>query len=224
MDSLIKVKNVSKFYASGDKKISVLEDINFNINNQEFVAIMGASGSGKSTLLSLLAGLDRPSTGEILVEGLNICAFNERKLAEYRNKKVGMVFQNYNLITSLNAIENIKVPLYLNHNKIDIRKRASELLSIVGMENKGNSSIAQLSGGEQQRVAIARALSCNPILLLADEPTGALDSINSTNIINLFRDLNTNLGMTIIMVTHDYEIAKKSDRIIYIKDGFIRSY
>lgn len=224
MDSLIKVKNIGKFYASGDKKISVLEDINFNINNQEFLAIMGASGSGKSTLLSLLAGLDRPSTGEILVEGLNICAFNERKLAEYRNKKVGMVFQNYNLITSLNAIENIKVPLYLNHNKIDIRKRASELLSIVGMENKGNSSIAQLSGGEQQRVAIARALSCNPILLLADEPTGALDSINSTNIINLFRDLNTNLGMTIIMVTHDYEIAKKSDRIIYIKDGFIRSY
>ncbi|HGP0548489.1 TPA: ABC transporter ATP-binding protein [Streptococcus pyogenes] len=224
MDSLIKVKNVSKFYASVDKEISVLEDINFNINNQEFVAIMGASGSGKSTLLSLLAGLDRPSTGEILVEGLNICAFNERKLAEYRNKKVGMVFQNYNLITSLNAIENIKVPLYLNHNKIDIRKRASELLSIVGMENKGYSSIAQLSGGEQQRVAIARALSCNPILLLADEPTGALDSINSTNIINLFRDLNTNLGMTIIMVTHDYEIAKKSDRIIYIKDGFIRSY
>lgn len=224
MDSLIKVKNIGKFYASGDKKISVLEDINFNINNQEFVAIMGASGSGKSTLLSLLAGLDRPSSGEILVEGSNICAFNERKLAEYRNKKVGMVFQNYNLITSLNAIENIKVPLYLNHNKIDIRKRASELLSIVGMENKGNSSIAQLSGGEQQRVAIARALSCNPILLLADEPTGALDSINSTNIINLFRDLNTNLGMTIIMVTHDYEIAKKSDRIIYIKDGFIRSY
>lgn len=224
MDSLIKVKNVSKFYASVDKEISVLEDINFNINNQEFVAIMGASGSGKSTLLSLLAGLDRPSSGEILVEGSNICAFNERKLAEYRNKKVGMVFQNYNLITSLNAIENIKVPLYLNHNKIDIRKRASELLSIVGMENKGNSSIAQLSGGEQQRVAIARALSCNPILLLADEPTGALDSINSTNIINLFRDLNTNLGMTIIMVTHDYEIAKKSDRIIYIKDGFIRSY
>ena len=224
MDSLIKVKNIGKFYASGDKKISVLEDINFNINNQEFVAIMGASGSGKSTLLSLLAGLDRPSSGEILVEGSNICAFNERKLAEYRNKKVGMVFQNYNLITSLNAIENIKVPLYLNHNKIDIRKRASELLSIVGMENKGNSSIAQLSGGEQQRVAIARALSCNPILLLADEPTGALDSINSTNIINLFRDLNTNLGMTIIMFTHDYEIAKKSDRIIYIKDGFIRSY
>ncbi len=224
MDSLIKVKNIGKFYASGDKKISVLEDINFNINHHEFLAIMGASGSGKSTLLSLLAGLDRPSTGEILVEGLNICAFNERKLAEYRNKKVGMVFQNYNLITSLNAIENIKVPLYLNHNKIDIRKRASELLSIVGMENKGNSSIAQLSGGEQQRVAIARALSCNPILLLADEPTGALDSINSTNIINLFRDLNTNLGMTIIMVTHDYEIAKKSDRIIYIKDGFIRSY
>ena len=224
MDSLIKVKNIGKFYASGDKKISVLEDINFNINHQEFLAIMGASGSGKSTLLSLLAGLDRPSTGEILVEGLNICAFNERKLAEYRNKKVGMVFQNYNLITSLNAIENIKVPLYLNHNKIDIRKRASELPSIVGMENKGNSSIAQLSGGEQQRVAIARALSCNPILLLADEPTGALDSINSTNIINLFRDLNTNLGMTIIMVTHDYEIAKKSDRIIYIKDGFIRSY
>ncbi len=219
MTVMVNIKCLNKEVVVGGKKVSILRDINCSFNKGEFVAIMGASGSGKSTFLSLLAGLDRPTSGEIIVNDEDICDMSEKKLAEYRNKNIGIIFQNFNLISSLNAEENILVPMYLNQEKVNTMERVHELLHLTGMTGKGKQTIGQLSGGEQQRISIARALSCYPKILLADEPTGALDSENGNMIMNLFRKLNKELSMTIIMVTHESHIANMADRILIMKDG-----
>lgn len=220
MSTILEVKSLSKGYASGSEQLTVLHDINFNVAQGEMFSIVGPSGSGKTTLLGLCAGLDRTDDGEIIIDGTSINTLTEDERALLRNQKIGFVFQNFQLLPTLTALENVAVPLELQGNK-NASKIARELLEKVELGDRFDHYPSQLSGGEQQRVALARAFSNNPTILFADEPTGNLDAETGEKIEKLLFDLNKEMGTTLIIVTHDPELAKKTNRILNLKGGRI---
>jgi len=219
--TILSVSNLSKVYLSGSRKLTVLDEVNFDIQAGEIISIVGPSGSGKTTLLGLCAGLDSASTGKVSLNGENLQELNEDQRAAVRNKHVGFIFQNFQLLPTLTALENVMVPLELKKRK-DARQKAQELLDKVGLSNRGTHYPTQLSGGEQQRVSIARAFANEPKILFADEPTGNLDTETGEMIEKLIFDLNKEQGTTLILVTHDLELAAKTQRIIHIKGGKIQ--
>ena len=219
---MIELKNITKIVRSGADDLTILEDVSLEIPNGQFVAITGASGSGKSTLLGLLAGLDAPSSGEILIDGADITKMSEDNLAALRSEKLGFVFQSFHLIPSLTAFENVLIPMEIRGDK-NAKERGKELLEEVGLTNRGHHYPTELSGGEQQRVAIARAFANNPAILLADEPTGNLDSRNGQHIFELMTTLHSNNHTTLILVTHDAELANQAQRQIRLRDGKVIS-
>jgi putative ABC transport system ATP-binding protein len=220
-DVVMEVVNITKSLPLGREKIEILKGISFHIGRSEFVSIVGPSGSGKSTLLGIMAGLDNPSSGRVLIDGIDITHMSEGKLAAVRNNKIGVVFQAYNLIPTLTAQENVEVPLYVGKHPGSPSARAKELLELVGLSHRLTHRPGQLSGGEQQRVAIARALSTDPAFVIADEPTGNLDAKNGENILNLIARLRDQTGKTFIIATHDPVVATHADRAIHIVDGRI---
>ncbi len=213
------VQNITKSLPLGRERIEILKGISFQIMSGEFVSIVGPSGSGKSTLLGIIAGLDNPSTGQVLIDGVDIKRMTEGKLAVVRNSKIGMVFQAFNLIPTLTAQENVEVPLYVGKHKGSPSVRAQELLALVGLSHRLDHRPNQLSGGEQQRVAIARSLATDPAFVIADEPTGNLDARNGENVLKLIADLREQTGKTFIIATHDPVVASHADRAIRIVDG-----
>ena len=217
---ILRVENLTKIYGKDSTKVIALDDVSFSIEKGEFVAIVGASGSGKSTLLHLIGGVDRPTKGKVYIDGKDIFSFNDEKLAIFRRRQVGLIYQFYNLIPILNVEENITLPLSLDNRQID-KERLNEMLKILGLEKRRNHLPNELSGGQQQRTSIGRALITNPTIILADEPTGNLDSKSSDEIVALLKKTNKELKQTIIMITHNMEIAKIADRIIKIEDGKI---
>ncbi len=217
---MLEVKNLCKTYGKGETLVNALDNINFSVNNGEFVAIVGSSGSGKSTLLHILGGVDRPSSGKIIVNGEDVYKQNESNLAIFRRRKVGLIYQFYNLIPTLNVIENISLPIELDGKKID-QEYLNEIIDILGLRSRVSHLPNELSGGQQQRVSIGRALMNKPALLLADEPTGNLDSKASNEIMELLKLSNKKYNQTIIMITHDLTLARNADRIITIDDGKI---
>mgnify|MGYP001415364410 FL=1 len=220
---VIEVIDVKKSYVLGDMEVPVLHNINLEVREGEFLAIMGPSGSGKSTLMNLIGFLDRPTEGRIIIKGLDINKLSDKEVARLRGLEIGFIFQTFNLIPRLTALENVELPTYANsRNGVDPRERAKELLKLVGLEDRMSHKPGELSGGQSQRVAIARALINDPAILLADEPTGNLDSRTGSEILNMFRRLNED-GRTIIMITHDPEIAGYADRVVLVKDGIIQS-
>ena len=218
--AFIEIKNLNKIYGKGEVEVKALNNINLEINEGEFVAIVGTSGSGKSTLLHLLGGVDKPSSGEVILNGTNMYSLKERELSILRRRKIGFVFQFFNLIPVLTAEENIEMPALLDGGKMDKEYKA-ELLKILGLEERKKHHPAQLSGGQQQRVSIGRALANKPSLILADEPTGNLDSKNSKEILELLKYSAKKYHQTLILITHDLSIAKEADRVITIADGEI---
>ena len=217
---ILKVENLVKTYGKGETKINAVDDISFTINKGEFVAIVGASGSGKSTLLHLIGGVDRPTSGKVYIDGKDIYALNNDNLAIFRRRQIGLIYQFYNLIPILNVEENITLPCDLDGCEID-KKRLQEMLKTLGLENRRTHLPNQLSGGQQQRVSIGRAMINNPAIMLADEPTGNLDSKASEEIIALLKISNKKFNQTVIIITHDLEIAKEAERVITIEDGKI---
>jgi putative ABC transport system ATP-binding protein len=218
--SIISTQNLTKIFGSGATAVTALDRVNLSVNTGEFVAIMGPSGCGKSTLLHLVGGLDRPSDGKVIVEGTSIAEMDDDRLTELRRRKIGFVFQFFNLIPVLNAVENAALPVTLDGVKpAEAQKNAAEWLARFGLSDRLSSRPDQLSGGQQQRVAIARALAAEPALILADEPTGNLDTRSGDEIASLLRDVAKKYGRTVIMVTHDPRIAAYADRIIFLKDG-----
>jgi putative ABC transport system ATP-binding protein len=217
------VRDITKSLPLGRERIEILKGISFQIMSGEFVSIMGPSGSGKSTLLGIIAGLDNPTSGQVLIDGIDITTMSEGKLASVRNNKIGMVFQAFNLIPTLTAQENVEVPLYVGKHKGSPSERSKELLDLVGLTHRLKHRPNQLSGGEQQRVAIARALATDPAFVLADEPTGNLDATNSENLLKLFAYLLAQTGKTFIIATHDPNVAAHAGRIIHLLDGKIAS-
>lgn len=218
MENILKVIDLNKSYQSAGKTLSVLDNINFQISAGSSSAIVGPSGSGKTTLLGLCAGLDRATSGSIVLNGIDLNGLNEDKRAQIRNLYVGFIFQNFQLLPTLTALENVMVPLELRGER-NIRARAVDLLAKVGLANRGHHYPMQLSGGEQQRVSIARAFSNQPKILFADEPTGNLDAETSDKVVKLLFELNKDAGTTLILVTHDLELAAKTQRILRIKGG-----
>jgi len=216
--AMIELRRVSKTVRSAGQPLTILQPTDLVVEPGEFLSVVGSSGSGKSTLLGLIAGLDTPSSGDIVIDGVEITGLDEDRLARLRGAKIGFVFQSFHLIPSLSAFENILVPLEIAGD-VSAREKAEELLSDVGLTNRGHHYPAQLSGGEQQRVAIARALANDPPILLADEPTGNLDSSTGHQVIDLLVDINRAKGMTIIMVTHDAELTNRSNRVLSMRDG-----
>ena len=221
--TLIEVKNLNKIYGSGEAEVKALKNINLNIEQGEFVAIVGQSGSGKSTLLHLLGGVDKPSSGEVIIKGESIYKLKEKELSILRRRKLGFVFQFFNLIPVLTAEENIEMPVLLDGNKID-KKYMNELLKLLGLEERRNHHPSELSGGQQQRVSIGRALANKPSIILADEPTGNLDSKNSKEVLELLKYCAKKYNQTLILITHDVNIAKSADRVVTIEDGQITTY
>lgn len=219
--SILETINLSKTYGNKESKVNALNNVNINIEKGEFVAIIGPSGSGKSTLLHLLGGLEKISSGSIKVNGKDISKLKDIELAEYRRKEVGFVFQQYNLIPVLNVEENIELPLMLGNDDID-EIYINELIDVLGLKDRKNHLPSQLSGGQQQRVAIGRALSTKPSIILADEPTGNLDSKTTDEVMDLLKKSIRKFKQTLIVITHDINIAKKADRIINIVDGTIK--
>ena len=217
---ILRVENLTKIYGKDSTKVIALDDVSFSVEKGEFIAIVGASGSGKSTLLHLIGGVDRPTKGKVFIDGKDIFSFNDDKLAIFRSRQVGLIYQFYNLIPILNVEENITLPLSLDNRQID-KERLNEMLKTLGLEKRRNHLPNELSGGQQQRTSIGRALITNPTIILADEPTGNLDSKSSDEIIALLKKTNKELKQTIIMITHNMEIAKIADRIIKIEDGKI---
>ncbi|NCP71975.1 ABC transporter ATP-binding protein [archaeon] len=220
---IVELKNVSKIYKMGDVEVKAVNDVSLEIYPKEFVAIMGASGSGKSTMMHLIGALDLPTKGEIYIKKQKLNKFTENQLSNLRGKTIGFVFQDFYLISTLTALENVRLPILFQENdetEEEYNKRCINLLEIVGLQDRINHKQTELSGGQQQRVAIARALANDPEIILGDEPTGALDSKSSKEIINLFKKLN-NIGKTIIIITHDLNVAKNAKRIITLKDGKI---
>ena len=219
---MIILQNVTKIVRSGTEDLTILDDVSLEIPSGQFVSVTGASGSGKSTLLGLIAGLDAPTSGEILIDGANITSMSEDDLAEVRSKKIGFIFQSFHLIPSLTAFENILIPIEILGQK-DAKERANKLLEDVELINRGHHYPSELSGGEQQRIAIARAFANQPIILLADEPTGNLDSKNGNHIFDLMTDLQTRSEVTLILVTHDQDLADRAERQVILKDGKVIS-
>jgi putative ABC transport system ATP-binding protein len=220
--AVIRVEEVHKYYELGETRVHALRGVSIEIQRGEFVAIMGASGSGKSTFMNLLGCLDRPSSGRYLLEGIDVTQHDKRALALIRNQKIGFVFQGFNLLARTTALENTELPtLYSKIDKAESRKRSTEALALVGLADRAAHYPSQMSGGQQQRVAIARALVNHPSILLADEPTGNLDSRTSVEIMEVLQDLN-NKGLTIVMVTHEHDIAQFAKRVIVFLDGKIR--
>ena len=217
---ILRAESLVKTYKNGDNIIRAVNDTSFSVNKGEFVAIVGASGSGKSTLLHLLGGVDKPDSGKVFIADTDIYSLNRENLAIFRRRQIGLIYQFYNLIPILTVRENITLPTDLDNSKID-KENLSELLKTLGLENRTNHLPNELSGGEQQRTSIGRALINKPSLILADEPTGNLDSKNSDEIVTLLKVANKKYGQTIVMITHDLEIAKIADRIITIEDGKI---
>ena len=217
---ILKVENLKRVYGTGASKVVALDNVAFTVEKGEFVSIVGASGSGKSTLLHLIGGVDRPTSGKVFINDEDIYKLNNDDLAIFRRRQIGLIYQFYNLIPILNVIENISLPLELDGRKPD-KKDLNEMLELLGLENRQSHLPSQLSGGEQQRVSIGRALITRPSLILADEPTGNLDSKASEEIVSLLKKTNKKYNQTIIMITHNLEIAKMTDRIITIEDGRI---
>lgn len=224
MPPLIDVRNLTKTYWLGELTVSALAGVTVDIDQGSYVAIMGPSGSGKSTFMNLIGCLDRPTSGQYLLDGIPVESLDRDELAEIRNQKVGFVFQNFNLLPRMSALENVKLPLlYKDTDTPDANEQAQQALSVVGLADREQNFPTQLSGGQQQRVAIARALINKPAILLADEPTGALDSRTSAEIMSIFGELNRTQGITIVLVTHSDEVAAHADRIIGFRDGLIVS-
>lgn len=222
--NMIKLEHIKKYFSMGDEQIKALDDISLEVNKGEYLSIIGPSGSGKSTLMNILGLLDIPDEGEFLLDGVNTKDLSDCSLAKLRNKKIGFVFQNFNLLPKLTAWENVQVPLiYQGKSAKESKKIAYEYLEKVGLKGRENHLPKQLSGGQQQRVAIARALSCKPEIILADEPTGALDSKTGTEIKKLLKDLNSE-GQTIVLITHDNSMALEAQRIVRIADGKLYKY
>lgn len=217
---ILKVENLTKTYGSGENLVHAVDDVSFSVEKGEFVAIVGASGSGKSTLLHLIGGVDRPTSGKIFVDGNDISKMNDDKLAVFRRRQVGIVYQFYNLIPILTVEENITLPCDLDGRGVD-RERLEMILDSFGLRARKKHLPNQLSGGQQQRTSIARALINNPSLVLADEPTGNLDSKSSEEVMSMLKMCNQSYGQTVIMITHNLDIAKQADRIITISDGKI---
>ena len=215
---ILKVEQLSKVYGTGENQIHALSDISFSVESGQFVAIIGPSGSGKSTLLHILGGVDRPSTGKVWLNGQDVFAQNEDQLAIFRRRQVGLIYQFYNLIPVLNVTENMTLPVQLDGREVN-QSRLDELLDTLGLRGREQHLPSQLSGGQQQRVSIGRALMNTPAVVLADEPTGNLDSKNSQEIIELLKQSNRKYGQTLIVITHDENIALQADRIIAIEDG-----
>ncbi len=217
---ILKVEHLVKKYGKGDNVVNAVNDISFTVEKGEFVAIVGASGSGKSTLLHLLGGVDRPTSGKVYIDGKDIYSLNNDNLAIFRRRQIGIIYQFYNLIPILNVKENITLPCDLDGQKIE-KERLDELVKTLGLENRVNHLPNQLSGGQQQRVSIGRAMINNPAIMLADEPTGNLDSKASEEIVSLLKLSNKKYNQTVIIITHDMEIAKQAERVITIEDGKI---
>jgi len=222
VDTILNIKNLSKTYQSAGKTLTVLHDISFSVGQGSTNSIVGPSGSGKTTLLGLCAGLDRSTTGSVELNNINLDKLGEDKLAQVRNKYVGFIFQNFQLLPTLTALENVMVPLELRGER-NVRLRAIDLMDKVGLADRWHHYPAQLSGGEQQRVAVARAFSNRPNILFADEPTGNLDDETSSKVVKLIFDLNKEAGTTLVLVTHNLELAARTQRIIRIKGGTVVS-
>lgn len=217
---ILRVENLCKEYGKGQTKVKALDNVSFSVEKGEFVAIVGASGSGKSTLLHLLGGVDRPNSGKVFIEGKDIYKLNDDELAIFRRRQVGLIYQFYNLIPILNVEENITLPLSLDGRKVN-EKRLEELINLLGLSGRRTHLPNELSGGQQQKTSIGRAMITNPAIILADEPTGNLDSKSSDEVVTLLKKSNKDYKQTIIMITHNLEIAKVADRIITIEDGKI---
>lgn len=217
---ILKIENLNKIYGKGDNQVKAVDNVSFSVEKGEFVAIIGASGSGKSTLLHLIGGVDRPTSGKVFIEGKDIYSLNDDNLAIFRRRQIGLIYQFYNLIPVLNVAENITLPTKLDGRDVDER-RLNDLLKTLGLEKRKYNLPNQLSGGQQQRVSIGRAMMNEPALMLADEPTGNLDSKASEEIISLLRLSNKKYNQTVIVITHDEKIALEADRIITIDDGKI---
>ena len=217
---ILRVENLTKIYGKGENEVRALDGVSFSVEKGEFVAVIGPSGSGKSTLLHILGGVDRPTSGRVLVDGKDVYAQNEDQLAIFRRRQVGLIYQFYNLIPVLNVTENIALPVLMDGQKIN-RERLSELMTVLKLTGRENHLPNQLSGGQQQRVSIGRALMNAPAVVLADEPTGNLDSKSSQEIVELLKFSNRAYGQTLIVITHDESIALQADRILSIEDGQI---
>ena len=217
---ILKVENLTKTYGSGENLVHAVDDVSFSVEKGEFVAIVGTSGSGKSTLLNMIGGLDVPTSGKVIVDGRELSTLKDEQLTIFRRRKIGFIFQNYNLVPVLNVYENIVLPVELDGNKVD-KTFMNEVVQMLGLEDKLNNMPNNLSGGQQQRVAIARALVSKPSIVLADEPTGNLDSKTSADVLGLLKTTSQKFHQTIVMITHNNEIAPLADRIIRIEDGKI---
>ena len=217
---ILRVENLTKIYGKGENEVRALDDVSFSVNKGEFIAVIGPSGSGKSTLLHILGGVDRPTSGRVLMDGKDVYAQNEEQLAIFRRRQVGLIYQFYNLIPVLNVTENITLPVLMDGQKVN-SDRLKELITTLKLDGRENHLPNQLSGGQQQRVSIGRALMNAPAVVLADEPTGNLDSKNSKEIVDLLKISNEKYGQTLIVITHDESIALQADRIISIDDGKI---
>jgi len=222
MSAVIETENLVKTYLTGKVETPALRGINMRVEQGEFLSIVGPSGSGKSTLLNLLGALDRPTSGTVRIDGVDISKLNDNQLAELRNKKIGFIFQSFNLISRISALRNVEMPLMVTKLPRDeIRARSMSKLESVDLSQKADRKPMELSGGEQQRVAVARALVTEPSILLGDEPTGNLDTKNTSNIVNLLRELNRTTKKTFLMITHNMDVARATRRVIYIRDGMI---
>ena len=217
---ILKIENLTKIYGKGENEVKALDNVSFSIEKGEFVAIIGPSGSGKSTLLHILGGVDRPTSGKVYMDGQDVYEQNEEQLAIFRRRYVGLIYQFYNLIPVLNVVENMTLPVLMDGRKVD-NARLSELINILGLDKRLNNLPNQLSGGQQQRVSIGRALMNTPAVVLADEPTGNLDSKNSQEIMQLLKESNKKFNQTLIVITHDENVALQADRVISVEDGKI---
>lgn len=217
---IVETKSLKKYYQMGENTVKALDGVDFRVKAREFVAIIGKSGSGKSTLLHMLGGLDEPTDGSVLVDGKILSGLKKEQLAIFRRRKIGFIFQNYNLVPDLNVYENVVLPVELDGRKVD-EEYVSEILELLGLSKKKDAFPGNLSGGQQQRVAIARAVAAKPVIILADEPTGNLDSATSHEVLGLLKMAARQFSQTIILITHDRDIAQLADRIVHIEDGKI---
>lgn len=220
MKYTVETKNLKKYYQMGENTVKALDGVDFQVKEQEFVAIIGKSGSGKSTLLHMLGGLDMPTEGEVQIDGRGLYGLKKEQLAIFRRRKIGFIFQNYNLVPDLNVYENIILPIELDGRKLD-EEYVDEILELLGLSEKREALPGTLSGGQQQRTAIARALAAKPAIILADEPTGNLDSATSHDVLGLLKMAAKQFSQTLILITHDRDIAQLADRIVHIEDGKI---